>query len=144
MMLPAGAMRAPSAFLWKNRQLRQPFCLRRARDGLATAGFPTELGNSAWALHGLVRSLHPETRVEIGSAGAGSTCRIALGLKEDSGVAVFHDTTWGLPGLNRPDTGAPPVLERPRWAGHPVSPHDRDDGPSLVQPGKGGLPLAHE
>ena len=57
-----------STFLWKNRQLRHQIYLLRARYHLAASGFATGLGASAWLLHGLVRSLRPQTCVEIGSA----------------------------------------------------------------------------
>jgi predicted O-methyltransferase YrrM len=68
---------------WKHRQLRHQLYLLRARYHLATAGFPTGLGQSAWVLHGLVRSLRPEICVEIGSAHGWSTCHVALALKEN-------------------------------------------------------------
>jgi predicted O-methyltransferase YrrM len=72
-----------SEILWKNRQLRHQLYLLRARYHLATTGFTTGLGPSAWLLHGLVRSLRPDVCVEIGSAQGGSTCHIAFALKEN-------------------------------------------------------------
>lgn len=53
------------------------------RYRLATADFTTGLGQSAWLLHGLARSLQPETCVEIGSAQGWSACHIGLALREN-------------------------------------------------------------
>lgn len=53
------------------------------RYRLATAEFATGLGNSAWLLHGLARSLHPSVCVEIGSASGWSACHIGLALREN-------------------------------------------------------------
>ena len=72
-----------STFLWKNRQLRHQIYLLRARYHLAASGFATGLGASAWLLHGLVRSLRPQTCVEIGSATGWSACHIGLALREN-------------------------------------------------------------
>jgi predicted O-methyltransferase YrrM len=55
---------------WKRYQIRR----RR---------IPTGLGDSAWLLHGLVRSMKPEFSVEIGSAQGWSTCLIALALEQN-------------------------------------------------------------
>jgi len=44
---------------------------------------PTGLGDSAWLLHGLVRSMKPEFCVEIGSAQGWSTCLTALALEQN-------------------------------------------------------------
>ncbi|HTX64314.1 MAG TPA: class I SAM-dependent methyltransferase [Opitutaceae bacterium] len=68
---------------WRNRQLRHQLYLLRARYWLASRGFATGLGRSAWLLHGLVRSIRPKTAVEIGSAQGWSTCHIALAMKEN-------------------------------------------------------------
>ena len=197
------------------------------RYRLATRVFNTGMGQSAWLLHGLVRSLKPDVCVEIGSAQGWSTCHIGLALREnftghlhaidphiptrwndkdavDSlpiltgnlrrfglercvtivratseqaardwtlpidfllidgdhsyegvkrdwtlfspflrpfGVAVFHDTTWELHGVNRPDMGVPRFVEELRLAGHPVITIDRDCGLSMVQGISGGTPL---
>lgn len=54
-----------------------------ARFHLATTDFTSGLGGSAWVLHGLVRSLRPDTCVEIGSAKGASTCHIGLALREN-------------------------------------------------------------
>lgn len=53
------------------------------RYRLATADFTTGLGQSAWLLHGLARSLRPATCVEIGSAQGWSTCHLGLALREN-------------------------------------------------------------
>jgi predicted O-methyltransferase YrrM len=45
--------------------------------------FASGLGDSAWLLHGLVRSMKPEVCVEIGSARGKSTCFIGLALKRN-------------------------------------------------------------
>ncbi|MBI5771136.1 MAG: class I SAM-dependent methyltransferase [Verrucomicrobia bacterium] len=213
--------------LWKNRQLRHQFRMFWLRYGLVTRGFSTGMGQSAWLLHGLVRSLKPDVCVEIGSAQGWSTCHIGLALRENFsghlhaidphlptawndeqaieslpilqanlrrfgleshvtvvrktssdaardwtqpidfllidgdhsydgvkadwalfapflrpfGVAVFHDTTWGLHGVNRPDMGVPRFVEELRRAGHPVITIDRDCGLSMVQKIPGGTPL---
>lgn len=212
---------------WKGRQIRHHARMAAVRYGIATRGFSTGLGQSAWVLHGLVRSLRPEVCVEIGSAQGWSTCHIGLALRENFsghlyaidphhatawnddqavaslpqlqgnlrrfgldrcvtvvrstsaeaargwnrpidllfidgdhsfegvrqdwelfspflrpfGVAVFHDTTWGIHGVNRPDMGVPRFVESLRLAGHPVITIDRDFGLSLVQPIPGGTPL---
>ncbi len=47
------------------------------------SAIPTGLADSAWLLHGLVRSLKPENCVEIGSACGHSTCLIGLALKQN-------------------------------------------------------------
>jgi predicted O-methyltransferase YrrM len=197
------------------------------RYRLATRAFNTGMGQSAWLLHGLVRSLRPEVCVEIGSAQGWSACHIGLALRENFaghlhaidphlptawndqqsvqslpilqrnlhqlglapqvtivrktsaeaardwtqpidfllidgdhsyegvkadwdlfspflrpfGVAVFHDTTWGLHGVNRADMGVPRFVEELRRTGYPVITIDRDCGLSLVQPVRGGSPL---
>lgn len=68
---------------WKSRQLRHQFRMARLRYGLATRGFGTGMGESAWLLHGLIRSLKPQVCVEIGSAQGWSTCHIGLALREN-------------------------------------------------------------
>jgi len=45
--------------------------------------FASGLGDSAWLLHGLVRSMKPEVCVEIGSARGKSACYIGLALKRN-------------------------------------------------------------
>ena len=68
---------------WKNRQLRHQFRMMAIRLGLVTRGMNTGMGESAWLLHGLVRSLKPTTCLEIGSAQGWSTCHIGLALREN-------------------------------------------------------------
>jgi predicted O-methyltransferase YrrM len=50
---------------------------------VASIDFASGLGDSAWLLHGLVRSMKPEVCVEIGSARGKSTCYIGLALKRN-------------------------------------------------------------
>lgn len=79
---------------WRGR----PFAVM---DG---AAFASGLGDSAWLLYALVRSLKPEVAVEIGSARGKSTCFIGQGLRENGRGRLFaidpHQTT------NWNDTGA--------------------------------------
>lgn len=59
--------------------------VRRANSWRALEEIPfhTGLGDSAWTLFGLVKSLKPEVCVEIGSARGWSTCLIGLALREN-------------------------------------------------------------
>jgi predicted O-methyltransferase YrrM len=50
---------------------------------LSSRNIPSGLGQSGWALHGLVRAMRPEVCVEIGSAHGWSTCLIALALEQN-------------------------------------------------------------
>ncbi len=77
--------------IWKNRQLRHQFRMMRLRYGLATRGFNTGMGDSAWLLHGIVRSMKPEVCVEIGSAQGWSTCHVGLALREH-----FHGHLYAI------------------------------------------------
>jgi predicted O-methyltransferase YrrM len=52
-------------------------------SGLEDVTFQSGLGDSAYLLYGLVRSLKPNVVVEIGSARGRSTCFIGTGLKEN-------------------------------------------------------------
>jgi len=78
-----------SNFRWKNRQLRHQLRMTAIRYGLITRGINTGMGQSAWLLHGLVRSLKPATCVEIGSAQGWSTCHIGLALRENFEGRLF-------------------------------------------------------
>ena len=53
------------------------------RHALNCRNIPSGLGQSGWALHGLVRAMRPEVSVEIGSAHGWSTCLIALALEQN-------------------------------------------------------------
>jgi predicted O-methyltransferase YrrM len=57
--------------------------IERQRARLARLEVRSGLGDSAWLLHGLVRSLKPRCVVEIGSAAGASTCFIAQALREN-------------------------------------------------------------
>jgi predicted O-methyltransferase YrrM len=65
------------------RQLRFQTRMALVSYRLAIIDFSSGLGQSAWLLHGLVRSLQPETCVEIGSANGASTCHIGLALRKN-------------------------------------------------------------
>jgi len=71
---------------------------RRARNvvrkgvvyaGLEDVTFQSGLGDSAYLLYGLVRSLKPKVVVEIGSARGRSTCFIGTGLKENGAGKLY-------------------------------------------------------
>jgi len=59
--------------------------------------FQSGLGDSAWLLYGLTRSLKPKVCVEIGSARGKSTCFIGLALKHNGNGKLYaidaHDKT---------------------------------------------------
>lgn len=57
--------------------------LRAAHGKLATLPFRSGLGDSAWLLYGLARSLKPAVCVEIGSARGKSACHVGLALREN-------------------------------------------------------------
>lgn len=59
------------------------------RHRLERIPFHSGLGDSAWLLHGLVRSLKPEVCVEIGSARGKSACFIGLGLRENGSGRLY-------------------------------------------------------
>lgn len=61
------------------------------------------------------------------------------------GLVVFHDTLWDLrpdPRYSRADMGVPRFVEELRTQGYPVTTFERDFGVSIVQPTRGGVPLA--
>lgn len=61
------------------------------------------------------------------------------------GVAVFHDTAWELSKdseWNRDDMGVPRLVEELRMEGYPVISFLENFGISIIQPVKGGFPLA--
>ncbi len=53
------------------------------RYQMSVGDFRTGLGQSAWLLHGLVRSLRPDVVLETGSARGWSACHIGLALREN-------------------------------------------------------------
>jgi predicted O-methyltransferase YrrM len=59
--------------------------------------FASGLGDSAWLLYGLVRSMKPAVCVEIGSAQGRSTCFIGKALKDNGAGVIYaidpHSTT---------------------------------------------------
>jgi predicted O-methyltransferase YrrM len=50
---------------------------------LRSRKIPSGLGQSGWALYGLVRAMRPDVCVEIGSAHGWSTCLVALALEQN-------------------------------------------------------------
>jgi predicted O-methyltransferase YrrM len=78
--------------------------LDRARtlDRLFQADFHSGLGETAWLLYGLTKTLKPEVCVEIGSARGKSACFVGMALKENERGKLYaidpHDTTdWNDP-----------------------------------------------
>jgi predicted O-methyltransferase YrrM len=55
----------------------------------ARANFNSGLGDSAWLLYGLCRSLKPAVAVEIGSARGKSACYIGMALKENGSGKLY-------------------------------------------------------
>lgn len=96
----------PHGFAFPTRRLRLALFQARmahARYRLATLKSSSALGHSAWLLHGLVRSLQPETCVEIGSAQGWSTCHVGLALRENVRGKLYAidphmPTAWNDPG----------------------------------------------
>ena len=71
----------------------------RARKRLRSIHFHSGLGDSAWALYGLVRSMKPRVCVEIGSARGRSACHIGLALRENGAGRLYaidphRETAW--------------------------------------------------
>jgi predicted O-methyltransferase YrrM len=69
----------PSLFHYAKHELHMAW----RRWQIRRSAIPTGLADSAWLLHGLVRSMKPLTCVEIGSAHGYSTCLIGLALKQN-------------------------------------------------------------
>ena len=65
------------------RRLLETYARGRRSRLLEGTPFASGLGDSAWVLYGLARSLHPEVCVEIGSARGKSACFVGLALKEN-------------------------------------------------------------
>ena len=62
-------------------------------------GFQSGLGDSAWLLYGLARSIKPKVCVEIGSARGKSACFVGLALRRNGGGKLYaidphSTTTW--------------------------------------------------
>src|ERR1700759_2214461 len=77
----------------------------RSREFYAeTFDFQSGLGDSAWLLYGLARSIKPKVCVEIGSARGKSACAVGLALRRNGGGKLYaidpHTTT------NWNDTGS--------------------------------------
>ena len=71
--------------------------LRSREFYVETFDFQSGLGDSAWLLYGLARSLKPKVCVEIGSARGKSACAVGLALRRNGGGKLFaidpHRTT---------------------------------------------------
>jgi predicted O-methyltransferase YrrM len=62
----------------------------RSREFYAeTFDFQSGLGNSAWLLYGLARSIRPKVCIEIGSARGKSACFIGLALRRNGGGKLY-------------------------------------------------------
>jgi predicted O-methyltransferase YrrM len=62
----------------------------RSREFYAeTFDFQSGLGDSAWVLYGLARSLKPKVCVEIGSARGKSACAVGLALRRNGGGKLY-------------------------------------------------------
>jgi predicted O-methyltransferase YrrM len=62
----------------------------RSREFYAeTFDFQSGLGDSAWLLYGLARSLQPKVCVEIGSARGRSACAVGLALRRNGGGRLY-------------------------------------------------------
>ncbi len=73
--------------------------LRSREFYIDSPGFLSGLGDSAWLLYGLARSLKPKVCVEIGSARGKSACAVGLALRRNGGGKLYaidpHSvTTW--------------------------------------------------
>jgi predicted O-methyltransferase YrrM len=81
----------------KLRDLRNRLRLFKAYDRIRTMDFSSGLGDSAWLLYGLARSLKPKVCVEIGSARGKSACFIGMALRENNFGKLYaidpHTTT---------------------------------------------------
>jgi predicted O-methyltransferase YrrM len=73
-----------------------PF-LRSREFFVETFDFQSGLGDSAWLLYGLARSIKPKVCVEIGSARGKSACAVGLALRRNGGGKLYaidpHSTT---------------------------------------------------
>jgi predicted O-methyltransferase YrrM len=78
-----------SPLRWKLRMMRHRLILVRAHYRLPAVDFASGLGDSAWLLHGLARSLKPKVCVEIGSARGKSACYVGLALMENGFGKIY-------------------------------------------------------
>jgi predicted O-methyltransferase YrrM len=72
---------------------------KSAFSKLEELDFKSGLGDSAWILYGIARSLKPEVCVEIGSARGKSACFIGLALRENGSGCLYaidphSPTSW--------------------------------------------------
>lgn len=63
--------------------------LRSREFYVETFDFQSGLGDSAWLLYGLARSLKPKVCVEIGSARGKSACAVGLALRRNGGGKLY-------------------------------------------------------
>jgi predicted O-methyltransferase YrrM len=71
------------------RRFRRYLHLGRGQFRLEVADFRSGLGDSAWILYSLARSLKPEVCVEIGSARGKSACYVGLALAENGKGKIY-------------------------------------------------------
>src|SRR5882672_6987867 len=72
------------------RKIAGQFPQLRSREFYAeTFDFKSGLGDSAWLLYGLARSLKPKVCVEIGSARGKSACAVGLALRRNGGGRLY-------------------------------------------------------
>lgn len=73
--------------------------LRSREFYVETFDFQSGLGDSAWLLYGLTRSMKPQVCVEIGSARGKSACAVGLALRRNGGGKLYaidphRPTNW--------------------------------------------------
>jgi predicted O-methyltransferase YrrM len=78
-----------SRLRWKLRMARHRRRVSRARHRLTAIDFASGLGDSAWLLYGLTRSLKPKVCVEVGSARGKSACYVGLALMENGFGKIY-------------------------------------------------------
>jgi predicted O-methyltransferase YrrM len=71
------------------QRLRNYIRLGRQQSRLQEADFRSGLGDSAWLLYSLAKSLKPEVCVEIGSARGKSACYVGLALAENGKGKIY-------------------------------------------------------
>ena len=72
------------------RNIAGKFPQLRSREFYAeTFDFQSGLGDSAWLLYGLARSIKPRVCVEIGSARGKSACAVGLALRRNGGGKLY-------------------------------------------------------
>lgn len=70
---------------WRLHRVKRQLTKMKAEE----IEFSSGLGDGAWLLYGLVRSLKPEVCVEIGSAQGKSACFVAMALRDNGGGRLY-------------------------------------------------------